>query len=140
MNGSIIVDAGPLVALLVEKDEHRKWATEQFGQLRPPLLTCDAVLAEANHIIERHGGDSAKVLDLVTRGVLRMAFHVEDDAEALASLIRRYRNVPMSLADACLVRMSELHPRATVFTTDSDFHIYRRHGRQMIPLLMPADS
>jgi predicted nucleic acid-binding protein len=78
------------------------------------------------------------VLELVQRGVLEVAFNAEDEAASLISLMRRYRNLPMSLADACLVRMTETRSRATVFTTDSDFRIYRRYGRQVIPTLMPT--
>ena len=74
---------------------------------------------------------------MVTQGVLSVTFNVPAEIDRLLKLQQTYRNVPMSLADACLVRMSELHSSSRVFTIDSDFHIYRRHGRQMIPVLTP---
>jgi predicted nucleic acid-binding protein len=70
--------------------------------------------------------------------VIRIALAVEEEQADLRALMRRYRNRPMSLADACLVRLSEIHTTAEVFTLDSDFRIYRRHGNRVIPVRMPA--
>lgn len=133
----ILIDTGPMVAVLIAKDRHHQWAREQFSLLPPPLFTCEAVLSEAQFLVHNFGGDLVAVLDMIAKGVLNLAFDVEAELDRLSKLQRTYRNVPMSLADACLVRMAELHSRCRVFTTDSDFHIYRRHGRQMIPVLMP---
>jgi predicted nucleic acid-binding protein len=110
---------------------------EQFAVLRAPLLTCEPVLAEACHVAGRLGGDAVKVVELVENGVLELAFTVDDHVPELLALMRRYKDVPMSLADACLVRMSELHRRCRVMTTDTDFRRYRRSGRHVIPLLAP---
>ena len=138
MNGDIVlVDAGPLVAWLIRADTHHEWASDQLKSLRPPLLTCEPVLTEVCSIIYRHGGDPVKVLELVENNVLEVAFTMEDHIPELLALMRRYRDVPMSLADACLVRMSELHRRCRVMTTDSDFRLYRRNARQVISLLAP---
>jgi predicted nucleic acid-binding protein len=111
--------------------------TERFGELLPPLLTCEPVLTEAAFLVRRAGGTGGEIPALVRKGVLRVAFAVQQEAAALEALMRRYRNVPMSLADACLVRMSEATDEATVFTLDADFGIYRRRGRMVIPTLMP---
>lgn len=132
-----LVDSGPLVALLVARDQHHGWACRQFERLAAPLLTCEAVLSETQFLVDRHGGNPLVVLEMVARGALNVAFQVEDEIDRLQELQLSYRNVPMSLADACLVRMSELYSRCRVFTTDSDFRIYRRNGRQVIPTLMP---
>jgi|SRR6266404_508628 len=134
---NVLVDAGPLIALLSATDHHHAWTMEQFGQLEPPLLTCEAVLSEAQFLVERGGGEPLDVLAMVKNGVLKVAFRVEDEIERLLKLQRAYRNLPMSLADACLVRMAELRKRPQVFTTDSHFAIYRRNDRQIIPLLAP---
>jgi predicted nucleic acid-binding protein len=134
---SIIVDAGPIAAWLNRRDDLHAWATETFARLPPPLLTCEPALTEASFLIRRAGGVGSEVASLLYRGVLRVAFHLETEAEAIERLMNRYRQVPMSLADTCLVRMSEVHARSRVFTTDSDFRIYRRHDRQMIPILAP---
>ena len=135
-----VADTGPIVALLVAADTHHAWAREIWGRLVPPLFTCEAVLSEAQFVIRRLGGNPRVVLELVQRGVLDVAFDVEDEVDRLIELQRTYANVPMSLADACLVRMTELHARSRVLTTDSDFNIYRRNRRQVIPLCAPADS
>lgn len=87
--------------------------------------------------MKREGCDPDPIFTLLDRGVIRIALHVEDALADLRTLMRRYRNRPISLADACLVRLSEIHPASEVFTFDSDFHIYRRHGNKMIPVRMP---
>jgi len=138
LNGdTVLVDAGALVALLTRLDTHSVWAAEQFEVLRPPLLTCEPVLSEACHVIYRHGGDPLRVVEMVEQGALEVAFTLDDHVPELLALMRRYRDVPMSLADACLVRMSELHRHCRVMTTDTDFRLYRRNARQVIPLLAP---
>lgn len=105
----------------------------------PPLLTCEAGLTEAAFLLKREGRDTDPLFEMLERGVVRVALQVEEEQADLRALMRRYRDRPMSLADACLVRMAELHARGEVFTLDSDFRIYRRHGNKVIPVLMPAE-
>jgi predicted nucleic acid-binding protein len=133
----ILIDAGPLVALLVAGDARHSWALRIWGDLRPPLLTCQAVLSEAQFLVSRFGGDSAAVLEFVLRGVIEVEFDVESNVKRLLELQKSYRSLPMSFADACLVCMAEQWPRCRIVTTDSHFRVYRRHGRQIIPVLMP---
>ncbi len=135
----VLIDAGPIVAILIPADQHHRWASDQFSSLPPPLFTCEAVLSEAQFLVHRFGGDPVVVLEMITKGVLNVAFDAEAEADRLIKLQRTYQNLPMSLADACLVRMSELHAPSRVFTLDSDFRIYRRHGRQVIPVLAPLN-
>lgn len=137
MAASVIVDTGPIVAFLDADDQHHAWAKAHFARLRPPLLTCEAVLTEACFLIARGGGDESAVTEMVERGVLSVARLFDAEAASIARLMRRYKNVPMSLADACLVRLIELTSQATLFTLDSDFAIYRQKGRRLIPLLAP---
>jgi predicted nucleic acid-binding protein len=134
-----VVDAGPLIALLIGADKHHAWALEVWGRLEPPLYTCEAVLSEAQYVVKRLGGDPLIVLEFLQKGAVAVAFGVEDEVDRLLELQRAYADVPMSLADACLVRMTELHEHSRVLTTDSDFRIYRRNRRQLIPLLAPLD-
>jgi predicted nucleic acid-binding protein len=136
---SVLLDTGPLIALIDHRDQHHVWVQSRFAEILPPLLTCEAVLTEACYLARRTDGGTQAALELFERGVVRLAFDLADNLVAVSSLIQRYANVPMSLADACLVRMSELVADATVLTLDSDFRIYRRHKRQKIPLLMPSD-
>ena len=134
---SVIVDTGPIVALLDADDQQHAWVKAQFARLRPPLLTCEAVLTESSFLIARGGSDASAAVQLVERGVLSIAQLFDTEAASIARLIRRYENVPISLADACLVRLVELTSQSTLFTLDSDFEIYRQKGRRLIPLLTP---
>jgi predicted nucleic acid-binding protein len=102
-------------------------------------LICEAVLSEACFLLRKSPAGPAAALELIDRGVARVAYDIEDDVDALARLMTRYADVPMSLADACLVRMTERLPGATVITLDRDFRVYRSHGRRVIPTIMPSD-
>ena len=104
---------------------------------RPPLLTCEPVLTEAAFLLKREGREADPVFALLERGVIRIALDIEEQQADLRALMHRYRNRPMSLADACLVRLSEIETAGEVFTLDSDFRIYRRHGNKVIPVWMP---
>lgn len=133
----VIVDTGPLVALLNAADKHHKWTRTVLDSVEAPMATCEAVISEACFLLHRiHGGQDA-VLELVSRGIVTVTFTLEAELPAVRKLMDRYSSVPMSLADACLVRMSELDPRATLISVDSDFKIYRRNRRQVIPYLLP---
>ena len=135
---NVILDTGPLISLLSSRDRDHAWAVARLATIQPPLLTCEAVLSEAHFLLRRNGISSQPLNDLVLDGKIQIAFQLKDEMATVAGLMIRYANVPMSLADACLVRMSELYPNSTVLTADSDFNIYRRHTRQIIPVMMPA--
>ena len=135
--GPALLDTGPLVSFLAFGLKHHVWAVEQWKRLRPPLLTCEPVLTEAAFFLKREGRDTDALFALLDRGVIRIALAVEEEQADLRALMRRYRNRPMSLADACLVRLSEIHAAGEVFTLDSDFRVYRRHGNKVIPVRMP---
>jgi predicted nucleic acid-binding protein len=135
--GPGLLDTGPLVSFLASGLRHHAWAVEQWKRLRPPLLTCEPVLAEAGFLLKREDRDTDALFALLERGVIRIGLAVEEEQADLRALMRRYRNRPMSLADACLVRLSEIHTAGEVFTLDSDFRIYRRHGNKVIPVRMP---
>ena len=137
MTPPVLLDTGPLVSFLADKAEYGEWVREEWRHLHPPLLTCEPVLTEAAFLLTREGADTDPLFALLERGVVRVAVRVDAEQADLRTLMRRYRNRPMSLADACLVRLSELHGGSRVFTLDADFRIYRRHGNKVIPLLMP---
>jgi uncharacterized protein len=134
---SVLVDAGPLVAFLSHGDGHHRWAEALFAQLRPPLLTSEPVITEAAYLVTAYGGPEVAVLELIQRGIVKVEFDVQSHIGPLMGLMQRYSNLPMSLADASLVQMTELNNRTRVLTLDNDFLIYRRNGRQRIPVLMP---
>jgi predicted nucleic acid-binding protein len=132
-----ILDTGPLVSFLASGLKDHVWTCEQWKLFRPPLLTCEPVLTEAAFLLKREGRDPDPLFALLERGVIHIALRVQEQQADLRALMFRYRNRPISLADACLVRLSELETEAKVFTLDSDFRIYRRHGNKVIPVLMP---
>ncbi len=131
------VDTGPIVALLDRRDQYHVWARGRWAEITPPAYTCEAVIAEACYLVRDLDGGPAKVIELVERGALRIAFRADFELIAIRQLVSRYKSVPMSFADACLVRMTELDPRITVLTLDADFKIYRRNRRQIIPISSP---
>jgi predicted nucleic acid-binding protein len=135
---STVIDTGPLVAYVNGRDRWHRWAVEQMSALRPPLVTCEPVLTEACFLIQRAGGRPADLVAKVRQGVLAIGLDVAGEATAIESLMQRYADTPMSLADACLVRLTELLADCRLFTLDSDFEHYRRNGRQTIPLLRPS--
>ena len=139
-NGRVILDTGPLVALLNRRDSHHHWAKARFADLMPPLMTCEPVLSEACFLLRRLPGAPRAVLQLLERGVLEIPFRLDAESGAVGALMHRYASVPMALADACLVRMAEQHPGSAVMTLDSDFRIYRLQGRKVVPTVMPDQS
>lgn len=138
MTVETLLDTGPLVALLDVRDRHHRWAVEAFAATGEAMITCEAVLAETCFLIARWPAAVDEVFARVHNGALRVESMIEE-AHAVHALMRRYRSVPASYADACLVRLTELHGSATLLTVDSDFRIYRRNGRQAIPMRAPAD-
>ena len=132
-----ILDTGLLVALLNRRDQHHRWAWDQWERMEAPLFTCEPVIAEACFLVQGLQGGSAAVLDFVRRGVLDLSFRVAEESAVIAGLMRKYRDVPMSLADGCLVRMAERHTDGVVVTLDNDFKVYRKNGRQLIPTVTP---
>lgn len=133
-----IADTGLIVALLFRDDPYHGWAREAF-RAHAPFVTCDAVLTEAASFCP----DPVAVLKLVTRGDLVMdpGFSLSNEASHLAAMASKYADRPMDLADACLVRMSELHPKCRIWTVDrNDFSTYRRLGRGAIPCEFPPEA
>jgi predicted nucleic acid-binding protein len=135
-----IADTGPLVAFLDRAERHHGWVAARIGELAAPLLVCEPVLAEAMHLLGRLPVAQDALLGLIANGALSVAFHIEDHVAELRRLRDKYRDRPMSLADACIVRMAEIHDRHAVLTLDSDFSIYRRHGRLPLLLIHPTEG
>ncbi len=129
-----IADTGPLVALLNRRDGHHEWAVEAFDRVEKPLLTCEAVLAEA--AFQTRLPDM--ILAMLQDGVLELRFDMNQNLPHLIELADRFADRDPDLADLCLIRMSELHPKHVVMTVDeADFRVYRRNKREAIPRLCP---
>jgi predicted nucleic acid-binding protein len=133
----LVCDTGPLVAFLNRRDQYHDWAREQFGRIAPPLVTCEAVISETVFLLQSDGLPADSLFEALDRGAVLVQFSAEEHWPDLRRLLRKYANLPMSFADACLVRMAEVADRCQVFTTDRHFRVYRRHGRDVIPLLAP---
>ena len=132
-----LIDTGPLVAALrrpQDRDPFTPWAASLLRSLRQPLFTCDAVLTEAAHFL----GSPARLLEAVQRGLLISKLDTQAAAPRLLQLVEKYASRPMDFADACLVYLSEGIRDCKIITIDrEDFTIYRRHGREVIPLRLP---
>ena len=127
------------MAFVNRKDTYHNWTIQQFAILEPPILTCEAVISEACFLLKNYPDGIVTIFELLERGLIRIHFRLEDDLEAIAALMSSYKDVPVSLADACLVRMAEHVASGTIFTIDRDFRIYRKNKRQTIPTIMPPD-
>ena len=137
MRRCVLLDTGPLVALINRRDKFHDWVTTQWANIEPPLLTCEAVISEACFLLRNVYGGQEAVINLVKNGVIDIPFKLDEEAVIIGELIKTYQSVPMSLADACLVRMSEQYIDSFLLTFDSDFVVYRRHKNQIIPVIMP---
>jgi predicted nucleic acid-binding protein len=133
-----IVDTGPLVAFFDRSERHHRWAAERVEELDAPLLVCEPVLTETIYLLARFSKGQDALFGLLQNGALVVAFRLEEHIAALHRLLRKYRDTPMSLADACVVRMAEIHENHSVLTLDSDFTVYRKHGRVPITLMHPT--
>ncbi|HEV8678469.1 MAG TPA: PIN domain-containing protein [Stellaceae bacterium] len=136
MRSGVLLDTGPLVAYLNERDAHHDWTVEAFSELDPPVITCEPVLSEACFLIERNRQPGALVLDFALESEFQVGLQLGGELAAVRALMQRYVNVPMSLADACLVRLAEL-TALPICTLDGDFAIYRAHGRRPLQLIAP---
>jgi predicted nucleic acid-binding protein len=136
MAANVLVDAGFLVALLSRRDTRHRWAVGQSPRLPPPWKTCEAALSETFHVLGVAGGPA--LAELLRRRAVVPAFDLAENLDEVLKLMEKYTNVTMSFADACLVRMTETLTDPVLLTVDTDFRIYRRHGRRTIPCSMPS--
>jgi predicted nucleic acid-binding protein len=137
MHNQVIVDTGVLIALIDRLYQHHTWVVEQLKQIMPPLLTCEAVISESWFLLQRVKNGRETLIQLLTQKYVVVQFDLDTELAVVIALLSRYQSVPVSLADAELVRMSELYPNSLVFTLDSDFQIYRKNRDRPISLLMP---
>ena len=137
MGKTILIDSGAIVAGLHRRDQHHAWARAHLEAFVDPCLTCEAVLSESFFLLQRAREGREALCTLLERKIIAVGFSTQNELAQTLRLLRRYADTPMSFADACLVRMVELIDEATVFTTDSDFEIYRKQGRQVISLIKP---
>jgi predicted nucleic acid-binding protein len=127
MNASgVLLDTGPLVALLSENDTHHELARRIFSECVPPFRCCEAIIAEACFLMKKvHADGPAEVLNLGRRGVYGISMSLQDQWLNVETLLRKYANRPISLADACLIRCADIYKEPRILTFDSDFKVYR---------------
>lgn len=118
----------------MERDAHHEWAVAEAKANPTPWHTCEPVLTEAFHLLPSRRMSLGELLD---RRALIISFEFSRHQDPVLALMRKYAGVPISLADACIVRMSEIMTDPMVLTTDADFRVYRRHGRQVVPSVTP---
>ncbi len=133
----LIIDTGPIVAFLNRADFYHEWALRQFSELIPPFYTCESVISETCFLLRNTENGQKNILKLLERELIQISFNLKEEISTIMSLMKKYNDIPMSLADACLVRMSEQISDSTICTLDSDFRIYRKEKRNVIPLIMP---
>ena len=132
----VIFDTGPLVAWFCPRDEHHSWARHTFAQIPPGGLICEAVIAEVCHLVAKEGVARCKVIEFVKRGGIATV-SLGGELGAIRGLLDRYADTPMDFADACIVRLAELHSDSAVCTTDRHFGFFRRSGSETIPVIAP---
>ena len=122
----VLLDTGPLVALLSRNDAHHDRARRILAECAPPFRCCEAVVAEACFLMRKvHAAGPAGVVALGARGVYRIAISAEEHWTDIEALLHKYSDRPISLADACLIRCAEIHQERRIFTFDSDFSVYK---------------
>lgn len=138
MTKNVILDTGPLVAALDFHEHHHNWISEQLKMIKPPLLTCEAVLTESLYLLRKKSAAVRIINNFIDSGVIEIQFCLNNHIKRIFGLINKYKNIPMSFADACLVCMSEFVSESHVITLDNDFKIYRQFDRRIIPTIIPC--
>jgi predicted nucleic acid-binding protein len=133
----IIIDTGPIVAFINRADNYHHWTETKLSQLKPPFFTCESVISEACFLLRNSDKGTENVHKLLERELIQINFQLSEELKPVAGLMRKYKNIPMSLADACLVRMSEQISESAILTLDQDFKIYRKDKRKVIPVIIP---
>jgi predicted nucleic acid-binding protein len=129
-----ILDAGPLIAALNRRDQHHRWACDTLERIGPPFYSCEEAVTEAAAMT----GQPAAIVDMIQAGEIILSFDLSEQTAGVLVLLKKYADRDMDLADACIVRMTELMTDVLVLTLDrTDFAVYRRNGRGLIPVVAP---
>ena len=139
MRKKVILDTGVLVAILNKSDRHYNWAVKEWANIAKPVFTCEAVIREACFILKDVYGGKDAVIGLVSNGYVEVPFQFRNEVAIVRELMKKYQSIPMSFADACLVRMSELILGSSLLNLDSDFRIYRKNKTEIIDVIIPDE-
>ncbi len=133
----VLVDSGPLVALLDKREQWHDWTTVQMRMVQAPLLTSEAVITEVCFLLRGLPIARQRLRQWAELGMIKLLPFAGHTFASTLSLMLKYENVPMSFADASLVMHAEYHRQAGIFTLDSDFSIYRRADGSPLALIAP---
>lgn len=131
-----LLDTGVIVALLDRDERYHSRCVDAVSDVGGPLATCEAAIAEACHLLHRMRGGPEAVVKNVANGVFRIPVRLVDQADAVAKLLRKYRDVPMDFADACIVDLADKVDSGLILTLDNDFEVYRWRSRRRFNLLI----
>jgi predicted nucleic acid-binding protein len=136
----VLLDTGVIVALLDRSEQYHDACVAIVKDLTAPQVTCEAVIAEACYLVRSLRGAAKAVLDNVKAGTFLLPFSLRESAEPVAKLMVKYRDVPMDLADACLVQLATELEIGQILTLDRDFSIYRWKKQRPFELLVPLSE
>lgn len=131
-----LLDTSVIVALLDRDERYHRQCVEAMSEVVGPLATCEAVITEACYLLRRIRGTTEVVIRNVAEGVFQMPVRLVDQAGAVEKLLKKYRDVPMDLADACLVDLADRIDSGQILTLDGDFYVYRWRARRKFRLLI----
>ena len=132
----VLLDTGCIVALLDRSADHHEQCVEVVSALEAPLITCEAVIAESCYLLRQIHGAAASVLQNVDSGVFVITYRLIGNAAGVEKLMKKYADVPMDFADACLVDMANDFQTGRILTLDSDFRVYRWGKNRPFELLL----
>lgn len=132
-----LLDTGPIVAFLNRNDHYHSYVVEQMGKIAPPFYTCEAVLTESFFLMGRIPNGVQRLTELLQSEKILVDFSFWEHRSKIYQLIGKYKNIPMSLADACLVVMADEARKSSIFTLDKDFLIYRLSSGDPPGLIYP---
>jgi len=133
----VLADSGAIVAALDKRDQNHAWARRRLDGFTKPCVTCEGAISESFFLLAHLRYGKEALCRLLERQVIQVDFSFPAHRMDVLRPMERYADTPMSFTDACIVRMSEIHRRSRVFTTDGDFIVYRRFGREAIPVIAP---
>ena len=120
-----LLDTGVIVALLDRSEKFHRHVVETVGALESPLVTCEAVITESCYLLRNLSGAAEAVLENVATGVFQIPFRLSTSVIEIQRILRKYRDLPVDFADACLIYLAGELRTGDILTLDQDFGIYR---------------
>ena len=135
----VLLDTGVIVALLDRSEQYHAACVEAVADNSAPLVTCEAVIAEACYLLRQMKGANEAVLENVARGVFQIGLRLSEEPSSLKRILAKYRDRQIDLADACLIQMADEFETGAILTLDKDFRVYRWGRNKPFELRVPLD-